>query len=114
MRGSLGGPKYQFKFNPNRNDGIAPSHEGRNGIPVLRYGGPRGVSGHMAHPSQSHTAHYRLTADADDATCNVRPLKGQVQGTIPNITRRAGARLLAASSGQAGQLVHDCCKVDRQ
>ncbi len=66
------------------------------------------MSGHMAHPSQSHTAHYRLTAtaDADDATCNVRPLKGQVPGTIPNINRRAGARLLAASSGQAGQLVH--------
>ena len=59
----------------------------------------------MANPSQSHTARYRLTADAV-VTSNVRPLKGQVLGTIPNLNRRAGARLLAASSGQAGHLVY--------
>ena len=36
-------------------------------------------TGHMAHPSQSHTAHYRLmTADAD-VTCNVRPSKVRSQ-----------------------------------
>jgi hypothetical protein len=36
---------------------------------------------------------------------NPNTINDTIKKTIPNINRRAGARLLAASSGQAGQLV---------